>query len=83
MNKYDEVDIIKFDDNKKSNIQNRLKSKVVWASVLATILMLAGHLGLYKKIGISEQTLQLCIDGILNMLVLFGILNNPSDSEKF
>lgn len=84
MNKYDDdIQLIKFSDNKKSSVQNRLKSKVVWTSVTATILMLIGHLGLYKKIGITESSLQILIDGILNILVLFGILNNPSDSTKF
>lgn len=82
MTKYDEVKALVF-KNKKDTTRNRLKSKVVWVSISATILMLIGHLGLYKKVGITEDSLKLIIDAILNILVIAGILNNPSDSEEF
>lgn len=63
--------------------QSRLKSKVVWLSIAVMILQLIGHLGVYEKIGVTEDTLKVAIDGVLNILVLFGILNNPTNSEGF
>lgn len=84
MKKYSDVEPITFDkDKKKSTIQNRLRSKVVWTSVTAIILMIMGHLGVYEKIGVTKESLQLCIDGIFSILILFGIFNDPTNSEKF
>jgi len=83
MNKYDNVDAIKFSTDKKSSIQNRLKSKVVWMSIATSILLIIGNLGLYKKIGITEDATRAIVNSILEMLTVVGILNNPKDSEKF
>lgn len=64
-------------------MQNRWKSKVVWASVLATVLTLLGNLGLYEKIGITQAPIQQAVDAVLALLVALGILNNPTDQEHF
>lgn len=58
--------------------QNRLKSKVVWLAVLAQILLM---LALF----IPEISNQVKIVGtaIIEILTLFGILNNPSDPNNF
>lgn len=63
--------------------QNRWKSKVVWASILATLLALFGNLGLYELIGISQEPLQHVVDAVLTLLVAFGVLNNPTDASHF
>ncbi len=64
-------------------MQSRWKSKVVWASILATALTLLGNLGLYEALGIEKEPLQHIIDAALTMLVAFGVLNNPTDAEHF
>lgn len=64
-------------------MQNRWKSKWVWASITATFLTLLGNLGLYDAIGISQEPLQYLIDAVLTLLVAFGVLNNPTDAEHF
>ena len=63
--------------------QSRWKSKVVWASILATILTLLGNLGLYEAVGITQAPLQHVVDAVLALLVAFGVLNNPTDSQHF
>lgn len=63
--------------------QNRWKSKVTWAGLAATVLLLAGQLGLYDVLNISQSWAQTVIDLILSALVAFGVLNNPTDSENF
>lgn len=64
-------------------VQSRWKSKVVWASILATMLTLLGNLGLYEALGIEKEPLQHMIDAVLALLVAFGVLNNPTDAEHF
>jgi uncharacterized membrane protein len=63
--------------------QNRWKSKIVWAAILATLLTLLGNLGLYDAIGITQDVLQHVIDAVLAALVAFGVLNNPTNPEGF
>jgi uncharacterized membrane protein len=63
--------------------QKRIRSKVVWGAVAALVLILIGNLGLYEKIGITQKEISLIIDAILSILVMFGILNNPTDKQNF
>lgn len=63
--------------------QNRFKSKIVWSTVAGLILMIVGELGLWGKIGIEESNARYIIDSILSMMVVFGILNNPTDKGSF
>ena len=61
--------------------QNRLKSKVLWAAVAAQIV------SLLLALGIIDTTLGATVNeitaGVLQLLVLFGVLNNPTDGESF
>jgi uncharacterized membrane protein len=63
--------------------QSRWKSKVTWAGLAATVLLLAGQLGLYDVLNISQSWAQTVVDLLLSALAAFGILNNPTDSENF
>ena len=63
--------------------QKRWKSKVTWAGLAATLLIMMGQLGLYDTLGISQSWAQTVVDLILSLLVAFGVLNNPTDSENF
>lgn len=63
--------------------QNRWKSKVVWAGILSTLMMLMGNLGLYETLGITEEWLKTVIDLTLSLLTAFGVLNNPTAEGHF
>ena len=63
--------------------QNRWKSKVTWAGLAATLLILVGQLGLYDALNITQSWAQTVVDLILSLLVAFGVLNNPTNSEGF
>ena len=59
-------------------MQNRLKSPVLWLSVSALITFI---LKTYFNIEIPEfDTL---VDMIITVAILFGIVNNPTDKERF
>ena len=60
-------------------IQNRLKSKVLWAAIAAQVLALLVTLGVIDT-GLST-TNNGVITALLELLVAFGIVNNPTDSE--
>jgi len=61
--------------------QNRFKSKVVWAAVTAQVLAILVALGVIDT-GLSEALNGLCMS-LLQALVAFGILNNPTDEGGF
>ena len=61
------------------NNQNRFKSKVLWLTLTAALLLLLGEWGLYEAIGIKQEVIQHTIDFILLCLTGFGILNSPDN----
>lgn len=61
--------------------QNRLKSPVVWAAVVAQVLALLVTLGVLDT-GLSG-TMNAVAVSVLELLVAFGVLNNPTDKSNF
>lgn len=61
--------------------QNRFKSIVTWTSLVAFILSV---LVTMNVIGAEwSESISGAVAGILNMLVVFGVLNNPTDNTNF
>ena len=65
------------------NIKTRLKSWAVWLSVLCAVGVIHNSFGLFEAWGITSDGWQNIITAIGSILVGFGILNNPTDKEKF
>lgn len=61
--------------------QNRFKSKVVWATVAAQILAMLVAFGVIDT-NVSE-TLNTAIAAMLQVFVIFGALNNPTNPDGF
>ena len=61
------------------NKQNRFKSKVVWAAIAAQVLVLLVTLGVIDT-GMSN-TITGVVTAVLELLVTFGVLNNPTDPD--
>ena len=61
--------------------QNRLKSKVVWMAVAAQVLAILVALGVIDT-GMSDTLNGVCVSA-LQLLVAFGVLNNPTDKSEF
>ena len=58
--------------------QKRITSKVVWVAALAQVLLLVGVF----MPNVADEV-KLVGGVIIEMLTLFGILNNPTDAEQF
>lgn len=61
--------------------QNRLKSPVVWTAVISQIITIMMSIGLIDS-QMSEVT-QTIVTGILQVLIILGVLNNPTDITNF
>ena len=61
--------------------QNRFKSPVVWTAVIAQVLALLVTLNVIDA-GMSD-TMKAVAVSVLELLVAFGVLNNPTDGAAF
>lgn len=59
-------------------MKNRLKSPVVWLAVLAQVCILVALFAPEL-----ESTVKVVGACVIEILTLFGILNNPADSANF
>ena len=59
--------------------QNRFRSKVFWAAVVAQIFTIVALSGLDKTLGIDMGMAGKIIGGAMELLVLFGIFNDPTN----
>lgn len=63
--------------------QSRWKSSVVWTTIVSLIVILIGNYGLWEYIGMDSEVFQKVANLILSILVMVGILNNPTNKEGF
>ena len=61
--------------------QSRLQSPVVWAAIAAQVLSLLVTLGVIDT-GLSGAMNGVVVS-VLEVLVAFGVLNNPTDGAAF
>jgi len=59
-------------------MQNRFKSYVLWVSVAAFVSLITKTFFNYEIANYDE-----IVTAILTIAVLTGIINNPTDAEKF
>ena len=63
--------------------QNRFQSKVLWAAIAAQVIALLQITGIFQQIGLDAGLVGDVVAGVLQLLVLVGILNNPVDKEHW
>jgi uncharacterized membrane protein len=63
-------------------MQNRFKSKVLWAAIVAQVISIGQLTGLWSRIGVNAGLIGDVAAAILQVLVLVGVLNNPTDPKK-
>lgn len=59
--------------------QNRLRSKIVWLAVLAQLILIIGFV---VPIEISD-TVKIIATAVIEILTIFGVLNNPTSKTNF
>ena len=65
----------------QNTTQNRFKSVVVWASLVSLVLSILVQAGVLLPD--QAEGLKGAISGILDAMVVFGLLNNPTDPVAF
>ena len=62
--------------------QNRFKSWALWLSVLGAGWTILSAFGIPEKIGLTEQVFKTVLDAVGAILIAFGIVNNPTVSDR-
>lgn len=63
--------------------QSRWQSPIFWSAVVAQIISLGQVSGLWAKYGIDTGMVGDIVAGVLQLGVLFGLLNNPTSKDSF
>ena len=63
--------------------QNRFKSYVVWVAIVAQLISLGQLTGLWENIGVDAGVVGDVVAGLLQLLVIAGVLNNPTSKDSF
>ena len=63
--------------------QNRFRSPVFWAAVVAQIISLGQITGIWAKYGIDTGMIGDVVAGLLQLGVLFGVMNDPTNKVGF
>lgn len=61
--------------------QSRWRSKVLWVAVVAQVYLIASSIGLWESIGVDQTVVKTVVDAILQLLVIFGVINSPTSAE--
>lgn len=63
--------------------QNRFKSWALWLSVLGGLWVVGATFGLWEYIGITDEVFHTVTNAVGSILIAFGIVNNPTDQQRF
>lgn len=61
--------------------QSRWRSKVLWASVAAQLLVIGKITNLWQFIGIDDTVVSDLVAAVLQLLAIVGVVNDPTNSE--
>ena len=59
--------------------QCRWKSKVLWAAIAAQLLVIGKLFGLWDALGVEESTVSNIAAAVLQLLVILGVVNDPTN----
>ena len=60
--------------------QSRWNSKVLWAAIIAQVIAIGQLTGVWAQIGVDAGRLGNILAAILQLLVIVGVVNNPTDA---
>lgn len=73
----------KAEEISKWNLRDRLRSKVLWASILGCIITIFSVLGVWEKIGVTSEQFSDIAGAIGSLLAMFGVFNDPTSADRF
>jgi uncharacterized membrane protein len=59
--------------------QSRWSSKVLWVAIIFQVYVIADVVGLWQLIGIEKSIVTTIVDSLLQLAVIFGVINDPTN----
>lgn len=72
------MDLLSLFEKILKKIKERIKSPVLWTSIL---ILLIKELGIKDEFNFSDETLKNIVDYIVNILIVLGLFNNPTNNK--
>jgi uncharacterized membrane protein len=63
-------------------MQNRFKSVLLWSAIIAQAISIGQLTGTFARLGVDAGTFGDVVAGVLQLFVILGILNNPTEANK-
>jgi uncharacterized membrane protein len=63
--------------------QSRWKSPVLWAAIAAQVLVVLKVTGVWTAIGIPETVVTDTVAALIQLMVLVGVLNDPTTADAW
>ena len=67
----------------KWNLRGRLRSKVLWASIVGCVITVLSAFDIWAKIGLSAEGFREIAASVGAVLAAFGVINDPTNREGF
>ena len=64
-------------------LRDRLRSKVLWASLLGCLMTVCSVFGVWERIGITAEGFREIAAAVGAVLTAFGIFNDPTAKDRF
>jgi uncharacterized membrane protein len=61
--------------------QSRWSSKLLWAAIIAQVIAIGQLTGIFERIGIDAGLVGDVSAAILQLLVIIGVVNDPTNKE--
>lgn len=61
--------------------QNRLKSWALWVSLFGALWIILSTFGVTEVLGVDQSGWKQVFDAIGSILVIFGVVNNPTKKD--
>lgn len=62
--------------------QNRFKSWALWVSLAGALWVILSAFGVTEALGITETEWNTLLDAIGTVLIVFGVVNNPTSKSS-
>ena len=70
-------------ENNTTVKQSRWRSPVLWAAVNVQVFLILDTAGAWQAIGLERSVASTIIDAVLQLLVIVGVLNNPTSKKDW
>lgn len=70
---------MEIENNQLQETQSRWTSKLMWSAIILQVVIIADVVGLWQLIGIDKNVFTTVVTAVLQVLVIVGVVNDPTN----